>query len=788
MTERDDTIRILLIDDDEDDFMLLRELVKNRPSGNTSSVRFVLQWISDFDDALQAFSRQEHDIYLVDYHLGSHNGLDLLRDAHQQGVKAPMILLTGQGNYSLDLAAMNAGAADYIPKDLLNAPLLERSIRYAIEQKQAQNELEARIEERTHALAHANEELRDEIERRKASEDAVRASEERFRALSETTSAAIFIIQNHKIRYANPAARQITGYSQEELLQRELWEIAHPAYQHILRQNGGVASWSEKMPTRYEIKIVSKEGHERWLDMTAGLLENKGKQPSWVITAFDITARDLAEKELQNAKADLEQRVAERTLEIQQTNQRLQTILDTLPVAVWIADPQGKVITVNEMVNNLWGPGFVPPATIQDFQKMKGWHTESNHPLRPEEWPLVRAATQGETVISETIDILRTDGKRVTLLNSAAPIHDPDGGLAGGVTVVQDITPQRQLEQQSKEAASIAQSRAEELRALQVATVVLLNTIDLDTLVGQILNAAQRAIPAAEKGWLHLVARDTGKLQVRATLGYTDPRIRRLSQHRNVDYISQVVRERKPLLIYDSLHTSPSEDFSNGEPMRSLIICPLVTEDEVIGTLALSATQPSAFSEADLRLLSSFAATTTAAINNATLHAEVQRLATSDPLTGIKNRRAFFDLGQHQVERCLRQGLSLSAMMIDIDHFKDINDTHGHPIGDQVLRSVAALFQGMIRKDDILGRYGGDEFAILLPGTNLFEASEITSRIQRAFKEKPIATDAGPVTVAVSIGISTIKGEHIDLNLLLNRADTALYHAKRRGRDRTEVA
>ncbi|HEC61634.1 MAG TPA: GAF domain-containing protein, partial [bacterium] len=230
-------------------------------------------------------------------------------------------------------------------------------------------------------------------------------------------------------------------------------------------------------------------------------------------------------------------------------------------------------------------------------------------------------------------------------------------------------------------ALDTAQHRAQELDALQAATAALLTTLDLESLLGKILDTTMRAIPAAEKGTLHLSARDTGELQIRASQGYTDSRIRTFDLKTGESYLKKAVKERKPLLIHDThvgLKTHPNEVIPGDQEISAKIIAPLLHEDTVLGAISLDSYHRYAFTQADLRLLVSFAATATTAIQNARLHAEVKKQAITDALTGLYNRRGLFELGQREVERAHRFGRSLSALMIDIDLFKQVNDRYGH--------------------------------------------------------------------------------------------------------------
>jgi len=340
--------------------------------------------------------------------------------------------------------------------------------------------------------------------------------------------------------------------------------------------------------------------------------------------------------------------------------------------------------------------------------------------------------------------------------------------------------------------------RNRELNALRDATTALMSTLDLEVLLGRILDAAQRAVPAAERGLLFLAAPQTGRLEIRAMLGFNDPRIRRTDFLKNSSF-QRVISERRPYLINDFFQESSARRAGGGQTperaevseettfFRSAMFAPLLLREDVLGVLALTSSKPFAFSEADLRLLVSFAATTTAALQNAMLHAEVQKIAITDALTGLYNRRGLEELGRHEVERFQRFGNPLSLTMFDIDFFKKVNDTYGHGIGDQILRGLADRCRGMIRQVDIFARYGGEEFVILLPETDLFQAVNMAERLRQATAETPFMTDQGPIPITISLGVTRASKNRSDLAALLEQADMALYDAKQKGRNRVEI-
>jgi diguanylate cyclase (GGDEF)-like protein len=161
--------------------------------------------------------------------------------------------------------------------------------------------------------------------------------------------------------------------------------------------------------------------------------------------------------------------------------------------------------------------------------------------------------------------------------------------------------------------------------------------------------------------------------------------------------------------------------------------------------------------------------------------------ASSDSLTGLYNRRRFYEVGRRVLMRAAENGDAVSAVMIDVDHFKQINDKYGHAAGDAVLRWVAKRCGERLRADDLLARYGGDEFVVLLPGMDGGEAMEIAERLGEAVADTPIPTEAGEVSAKLSLGVAD-NAATASLDRLLSRADAALYEAKRAGRGRTALA
>ncbi|MBI5029072.1 MAG: diguanylate cyclase [Chloroflexi bacterium] len=214
---------------------------------------------------------------------------------------------------------------------------------------------------------------------------------------------------------------------------------------------------------------------------------------------------------------------------------------------------------------------------------------------------------------------------------------------------------------------------------------------------------------------------------------------------------------------------------------------PLHVGKAQIGILNLARTNSTPFSEDHFPLLIAMSNQLSVAIERARLFDQVQRLALTDPLTGLYNRRHFFELAEKELDRALRYGHPLSVVLFDIDHFKQVNDLWGHAVGDQVLCHLVDLSREGLRQTDILGRYGGEEFIALLPETSLANAQPIAERIRTNIADAALATLKGTVKFTVSVGVAAMNSHDSAFDKVLERADQAMYASKQRGRNRVTL-
>jgi diguanylate cyclase (GGDEF)-like protein/PAS domain S-box-containing protein len=210
---------------------------------------------------------------------------------------------------------------------------------------------------------------------------------------------------------------------------------------------------------------------------------------------------------------------------------------------------------------------------------------------------------------------------------------------------------------------------------------------------------------------------------------------------------------------------------------------PLRAGGNILGILIVERECVDGFDDGDLNVLTAAANQAAIAIERARLFRQVQRLAITDELTSIHNRRHFFNLAEAEFARSRRFGRPLAVIMMDLDHFKAMNDTHGHVVGDSILRNLAQRCQAHIRQIDIFARYGGEEFVLLLPEADLKAACQTAERLRRLVVQEPILTDSDSYPVTISMGVAASRDDTTTLLALIDQADKALLQAKMNGRD-----
>jgi diguanylate cyclase (GGDEF)-like protein len=245
-----------------------------------------------------------------------------------------------------------------------------------------------------------------------------------------------------------------------------------------------------------------------------------------------------------------------------------------------------------------------------------------------------------------------------------------------------------------------------------------------------------------------------------------------------------VLQTGRPYILGEAIksHSSFEADGPH-KHIRSWLGVPMIVRGAIIGLLAIDSAQSNYFTENHVKTATIFADQVAIALENARLFEEVQNLALTDPLTGLYNRRGLFEIGHIEFSRLLRLQRPFSAIMLDIDHFKKVNDKYGHPVGDQVLQFLASELHSTVRGADIVGRYGGEEFVIFLSGSNGKTAMDLAERLRGMIEKTPFYVGENKIRITISLGVAEYNENSPNLETLIARADQALYVAKHKGRN-----
>ncbi len=329
------------------------------------------------------------------------------------------------------------------------------------------------------------------------------------------------------------------------------------------------------------------------------------------------------------------------------------------------------------------------------------------------------------------------------------------------------------------------QHRVREAETLRLAAAAVITELDLDHVLDRILINLKKVVNY-DHASIYLL--DNDQLRVVAESGLSNGE-KKVGQTFPADslFFRRSLTTDRPIILTDSSLDRQLQDWINAEDLHSWLGIPLHLRGRAIGFLTIYCRQENAYSETEATLAQAFANEATIALENARLFKELQSLATTDPLTGIWNRRHFIHLAKIEYQRARRFRQPLSVILFDIDSFKVVNDTYGHAIGDQVLQSMATICKNSLRQFDLFGRYGGEEFMALLPNTPLSTARQVAERLRKNISETPIQTDQGYVHISASFGVAEMDDSCLDVDTLLIYADRAAYAAKSEGKDRVAV-
>lgn len=333
-------------------------------------------------------------------------------------------------------------------------------------------------------------------------------------------------------------------------------------------------------------------------------------------------------------------------------------------------------------------------------------------------------------------------------------------------------------------------NEAKKLREIIKISRAVVSSLDLDDVLQKILLYA-RELMETPAGSVALFDARTSVMTLHASAGLSPEFVARDHWHVEHGGLTQKILDHQDLFIIED--TSQQSFFNNplalSEGIKSLIAVPLWIKDSIVGILYLNDFKPRSFDPFACEQLDILASFATLSIVNARLHEKTVRLACTDGLTGLFNHRQFKRILTQEVTRSKRYSSELSLVMIDIDNFKRFNDTYGHPCGDRILAEVAGLLIDIFREADLVFRYGGEEFVIILPLSGPDEAVCAAARACESVAALSISwpgTDH-PLGVTVSVGVASLPQDANSEEGLLEVADQLMYQAKHQGKNRVHT-
>jgi diguanylate cyclase (GGDEF)-like protein/PAS domain S-box-containing protein len=550
-----------------------------------------------------------------------------------------------------------------------------------------------------------------DIRWRLEAEEALRASEERFRSLVQFSGSVVQILDDEaRVRWCSPSAVEVIGYTDDELVGTWVGDYAHPD-----DLEAATTAFLEALARPGESRTVvcrvrHRDGRWCWLECT---FTNRRKDRT--IAGMVANYRDVTE-----------QRQAEQAL--RESERLFRSLARSSPTGIYQQNARGECTYVNHRWQEITG------FTMQDALG-HGWR-RIVHPDDRARLGMEHEGPPRPTAIRDEFRVIRPDGEVRWVAVQTAPLFDDDGLFVGSVGTIEDITERVEAQRDSRRLIDIFEA-TNDLVAMADATGQLLY-----------LNRSSRRF-----------------------FGMTDD-----APPAELDILSRLPGDQLQQLASEAVTALERDGIWNGELF-------LVRHDgEVVPHLAQLLVhrdhlgQPEYYS-AVLRDIS----------ERKTFEQRLAHEATHDPLTGLPNRTLLLDRLSMALGRARRHHRRIAVLFLDLDHFKVVNDSLGHGLGDRLLVDIAGRLRAALRPGDTIARFGGDEFVVLCEDLlDRKDATAIADRLIKALRE-PFSTDEGEVFIGASIGLALPEDPNTDPEALIRDADAAMYQAKARGRARWVV-
>jgi diguanylate cyclase (GGDEF)-like protein/PAS domain S-box-containing protein len=615
------------------------------------------------------------------------------------------------------------------------------------------------------------------LQERQVAECLLHNEQQRLRMVTDHLQDVIGYIDGEgRYRYVNSAVRNVLGYDPQELLKKTPFEFVHPEERACMEEYF-TRLLSTAEPGRAEFRFCRADGSYLWVEVFGRSISAEKNFPGELV----FTVRDVHHRHLRDQA-------------LQQNMAMVRALLDSPTDAALLIDRNGLILEANEA------------ALLQLHRPIEMVLGRNVYELSLPHLNEVRRRRSEEVLVSGKAHHFEETYGKATFETTIYPILDEQGEVEKLAVFIRDISRYRQAEQAERE-------RSEQLRRANALIAALtqvstrcetaadvdellhevgsqLKELGFDCLVALIHSAEQRFVSrylSLAPETLSTLHRLTG-FSIEDFSFRTDnfPPYETLAQQHQGWFASdlrEVLQSALPGLSLEKFEQVFT--LAKIDQTTRAIFAPLLVREQLLGLLGLWG---NGLQADDVPAAMLFADQIANALEKARLYAEVQRLSMIDELTGIYNRRGLFSLGRRELERAQRFQRPLSVMMLDVDHFKEINDTLGHAAGDDVLMAVATCCQRSVRELDVVARYGGDEFAIVLVETDAKTAEEVRQRLLDAISALRIERSDWVMHISISCGVAVLDETMSDLETLLDRADRMLYQHKRRWRvDNSEM-
>ncbi len=578
----------------------------------------------------------------------------------------------------------------------------------------------------------------------------------------------VVVIQNDCLVYASPGMPELTGFTFDELAGSSFEELLAqvlPEYQGQVKTVYNNLANGDSSSARIEFAFTGKEGAVRWVELTTGSVQYR-HQPAVLLGISDITARKNAELALRRSEA------------------KFRAMFEEVPICLYQTTPAGKITDINQAGVQMLGFQTREELFAVDISQLYA------SPSDRERW---KAAIDQEGVLRDFVfQLRRRDGTFLWVLENSRAVRDKTGQVLYYLGSLEDITERKRFEDEGQQTTAQLATWVDELKLrnresllLNMMGELLQSCLTIDEM-NKVIAQSAAEIFQGQAGAFYLYKKSVNLLESAATWGS--------DLHSEIIFAPDGcwgLRRGRPHVVADSQAKLRCRHIVAREGQEGLLpyLCvPMTAQGETLGLLYVES-RDAKLIEYRASLAANFAERIALALANLRLRESLRNQATRDPLTSLFNRRHMEETLERELRRAIRHSGSVGVIMIDVDHFRTVNNSFGHGAGDAMLQAMARFFQIQIRLEDTPCRYGGDEFVLILPESSLEDTYKRAEQLRQGIQKIPVdhaGRKLAPVTI--SLGIAGCPEHGTTVEEILLAADKAMFHAKQEGRDRSMIA